>query len=669
MGTRKSAAERIEKLRELIRHHDRKYYVDAAPEITDREYDSLLAELAELERRNPSLVTPDSPTQRVGGAPTGGFATVAHSVPMLSLDNTYSDEDLRAFDQRVRKLLPGEDVNYVVELKLDGVSVALTYERGALATGATRGDGTRGDDVTANLRTIRSIPLKLAGAHTRGTVEVRGEVFMPRSGFEAVNRERAETGEPLFANPRNAAAGSLKLLDPKDVARRPLDALFYQVVRPSALGLRTQRDALAAIAAMGLRANPHAEWCRDIDAVIERCREWEDGRRRLDYETDGVVVKVDELALWERLGATSKSPRWGIAYKFAPEASRTIVREIVVQVGRTGKLTPVAVLEPVLVAGSTVSRATLHNQHEIDRMDIRVGDAVEVEKGGDVIPKVSRVLASERSRRLRKFRMPDRCPACGQPVAEPEGEVNLRCENVACPAQVKRTIEHFASRGAMDVGGLGGALVDQLVDGRLVSDYGDLYALEPEALAALPRMGEKSAANLLAGLRRSTTRPFSRVLFALGIRHVGSRVADALAAAFPSMGDLKAAGAEGLAEVEEVGPVIAASVRAFLSSKRNLEVISKLERAGVTMAAGSVARAGRQPLKGMTVVITGTLDGMTREEARAAVTGAGGRVSESVSRRTDLVVVGKDPGSKHEKALELGVKIVTEKELRKLLRG
>jgi DNA ligase (NAD+) len=669
MGARKSAAERIEKLRELIRYHDRKYYVDAAPEITDREYDSLLAELTELERQDPSLVTPDSPTQRVGGAPTGGFATVVHSAPMLSLDNTYSDEELRAFDQRVRKLVPGEDVSYVVELKLDGVSVSLSYARGALATGATRGDGARGDDVTANLKTIRSIPLRLADGYARRAVEVRGEVFMPRSGFEAVNRERGEAGEPLFANPRNAAAGSLKLLDPKDVAGRPLDAFFYQIVNAADLGLRTQREALATLAAMGLRVNSHSSWCRDVDAVIERCREWDEGRRGLDYETDGIVVKVDGLALWERLGATTKSPRWGIAYKFAAEGARTIVRDIVVQVGRTGKLTPVAVLEPVLVAGSTVSRATLHNQNEIDRMDIRVGDAVLVEKGGEVIPKVSRVLVSERrGRRLRKFRMPDRCPACGQPVVEPEGEVDLRCENVACPAQVKRTIEHFASRGAMDIGGLGVALVDQLVDTGLVSDYGDLYSLELDTLAALPRMGETSAANLLAGLRKSASRPFSRVLFALGIRHVGSRVADALAAAFPSMKDLKAAGADRLAEAEEVGPVIASSVRAFLSSKRNLEAVAKLERAGVTMAAGK-APVGRRPLEGKTVVITGVLDGMTREEARAAVTEAGGRVSESVSRRTDLVVVGGDPGSKHAKALELGVRIVNEKELRRLLKG
>jgi len=666
MGARKGAAERVEKLRELIRHHDRKYYGEAAPEISDTEYDCLLAELAGLERDHPALVTPDSPTQRVGGALTGGFATVAHSVPMLSLDNTYSADELRAFDERVKKLLPGEAPGYVVELKVDGVSVALRYEGGALATAATRGDGARGDDVTANVRTIRSVPLRLAGARGRATVEVRGEVFMPRSGFESANRERERAGEALFANPRNAAAGSLKLLDPAEVAKRPLDALFYQIVNATELGVATQREALDAIAAMGLRASPHAQWCGDIEAVVERCREWEERRRELDYDTDGMVVKVDDLALCGLLGATAKSARWGIAFKFAAQAARTVVREIVVQVGRTGRLTPVAVLDPVRVAGSTVSRATLHNRHEIERLDVRVGDTVEIEKGGDVIPKVVRVLVGERKGRPRRFRMPGRCPVCGQPVAEIEGEADLRCENVACPAQVKRAIEHFASRGAMDIAGLGPALVEQLVDGGLAADYGDLYSLDAAALAALPRMGERSAANLVAAVEKSRSRPFSRVLFALGVRHVGSRVAEAIAERFPSMKALRGAGAEELAEAEEVGPVIAASVRAFLSSKRNLEAIAKLERAGVTMSAAR-ARSGPRPLAGMTIVLTGSLETMTREEAAAAITAAGGRVSGSVSARTSLVVVGSDAGSKLAKARALGVRTADERELRKLL--
>jgi DNA ligase (NAD+) len=666
MGARKSAAERIEKLRELIRHHDRRYYGEAAPEITDREYDRLVEELSGLEREHPELATPDSPTRRVGGALTGGFSTVAHSVPMLSLDNTYSDSELEAFDQRVRKLVPDEEPTYVVELKLDGVSVSLRYEGGVLATGATRGDGLRGDDVTANLRTIRSIPLRLSGPRGGADVEVRGEVYMPRSGFAAVNRERESAGEAPFVNPRNAAAGSLKLLDPAEVARRPLDAFFYQVVNAEDLGLSTQRDALAAIGDMGLRANPHSSWCRDIAAVVARCREWDGRRSDLDYDTDGMVVKVDDLSLCGRLGSTAKSPRWGIAYKFAAEAARTVVRGIVVQVGRTGKLTPVAVLDPVFVSGSTVSRATLHNRHEIERLDVRVGDVVEVEKGGEVIPKVARVVREERLGRPRKFRMPERCPACGQPVVEPEGEVDARCENVACPAQVKRAVEHFACRGAMDIAGLGSALVGQLVDGGLVSDYGDLYALTADRLAALPRMGERSAANLVAALDASRSRPFPRVLFALGIRHVGSRVADALAGRFPGMKALRAAREEELAEAEEVGPVIAASVRSFFSSKRNLEAMAKLERAGVTMVAAK-ARSGPRPLAGMTVVLTGELETMTREQAAEAVAAAGGRVSGSVSARTSLVVVGAGAGSKLAKARELGVRTMNEEEFRRLL--
>ena len=667
MGARQSTAARIRELRELIRHHDRKYYVEAAPEISDPEYDSLMAELAGLEQQRPELVTPDSPTQRVGGAPTEGFATVTHSAPMLSLDNAYTDEELRAFDQRVRRQLPGEDPSYVVELKLDGVSVSLTYEDGALVTGATRGDGAVGDDVTANLKTVRSVPLRLAG-RSAPSVEVRGEVFMPRKAFESLNRERAKRGEAGFANPRNAAAGSLKLLDPREVAARPLDAFFYQIVDWERLGIRTQLDALRAMAAMGLRVNPHAAHCRDIDDVIARCRDWEPKRRSLDYETDGMVVKVNELGLWDRLGATAKAPRWGIAYKFAAAAARTVVTGISVQVGRTGKLTPVALLEPVFVSGSTVSRATLHNQDEIDRLDVRVGDVVEVEKGGEVIPKVARVLVGERRKRLARFHMPELCPVCGQPVVRPEGEVDQRCENVACPAQVKRTIEHFASRGAMDIRGLGTALVDQLVDGRFVSDYGDLYTLSRDALAALPRMGEKSAANLVSQIRESRSRPFSRVVFALGIRHVGTRVADVLAGSFPSMKALTAASAEELGGTEEVGPVIAASVRAFLSSKRNLEAVAKLGRAGVTMASRASKR-GRGALAGKTVVVTGGLARMTRDEARAAITSAGGRMSGSVSRRTDLVVVGKDPGSKRDRAVELGVPIIGEEEFEELLRG
>jgi DNA ligase (NAD+) len=668
MGAKKSARARIEKLRELIRHHDRRYYVENDPEVSDREYDLLLAELSALEADHPDLVRPDSPTQRVAGEPTEGFETVAHAAPMLSLDNTYSADELREFDGRVRGRLPDEGVEYVVELKLDGVSVSLRYEGGALVRGATRGDGRLGDDVTANLKTIRSIPLRLTGGHAGETIEVRGEVYMSRPGFEALNRERLDEGAAPFANPRNAAAGSLKLLDPRAVEGRPLDAFFYQLVGARDLGIETHDGALSAMRSMGLRVIPDAALVADVDAAIAECSRWQEGREDLPFDVDGMVVKVNSLEQQERLGATGKSPRWGIAYKFPAQSATTVVRDITVQVGRTGKLTPVANLDPVTVSGSTVSRATLHNQDEVDRLDVRVGDTVLIEKGGEVIPKVVKVVRSKRKGRSRRFRMPSECPVCGEPVVRTSGEVDHRCENIRCPAQVKRGILHFASRGAMDIEGLGVALVDQLVDGGLVSDYGDLYALEADRLAELPRMGERSAANLLAEIEKSKERPFSRLLFALGVRHVGSRVAEVLAERFASVDALRKASAEELAQVDEVGPVIAASVRAFLGSSENVRVIGKLERAGVaTRAKRARRRKARPGLAGKTVVLTGTLDGMTRQEARDAIERAGGRVTGSVSSKTDLVVAGADPGSKHDRARKLGVKIVGEDELRKLL--
>lgn len=668
MGAKKSARARIEELRELVRHHDRKYYVENDPEISDREYDRLLAELERLEADRPDLVTPDSPTQRVGGEPTEGFETVAHAAPMLSLDNTYSADELREFDGRVRGRLPGEGVEYVVELKLDGVSVALRYEDGVLARGATRGDGSLGDDVTANLRTIRSIPLRLAGGSSGASIEVRGEVYMPRAGFAALNRQRADEGAQPFANPRNAAAGSLKLLDPRTVRERPLDAFFYQLVWAPDLGVETHHGALEAMRSMGLRVIPDAALVPDIAAAIEECSNWQERRRDLPFDVDGMVVKVNALGQQERLGATGKSPRWGIAYKFPAESATTVVRDIVVQVGRTGKLTPVAILDPVTVSGSTVSRATLHNQDEIDRLDVRVRDTVLIEKGGEVIPKVVKAVRSKRKGRPRHFRMPSACPVCGEPVVRPSGEVDHRCENIRCPAQVKRGILHFAARGSMDIEGLGVALVEQLVEGGLASDYGDLYALEADQLAALPRMGEKSAQNVLAELEKSKERPFSRLLFALGIRHVGARVAEVLAERFPSMDDLREANAEDLALVEEIGPVIAASVRAFLDSSENRRVIEKLAQAGLPMRAKRARRKrAAAELDRRTVVLTGTLESMTRREARDAITRAGGRVTGSVSSKTDLVVAGADPGTKHDKAKKLGIRIIDEKELRKLL--
>jgi DNA ligase (NAD+) len=666
MSARKSARARVDELRELVRRHDHLYYVENAPEITDAEYDALFAELVELEREHPELASDDSPTRRVGGAPLEGFETVAHAEPMLSLDNTYSTDEVREFDRRVRERLDVDEVEYVVELKLDGVSIAVVYEGGVLRRAATRGDGRRGDDVTANIVTIRSVPLRLAGEYADADVEVRGEVLLPRSGFEKLNRSRLKSGDEPFANPRNAAAGSLKLLDPSLVAERPLDAFFYRLVGADSIGVGTQREALDAIGAMGFRTGPEGSVCLGVERVLERCEKWEERRKTLDYDTDGLVVKVNSLEAQRRLGTTARSPRWSIAYKFPAESATTRVTDIDVQVGRTGKLTPVARLEPVSISGSTVSRATLHNQDEVDRLDVRVGDTVVVEKGGEVIPKVVSVVKSKRKGRPRRFRMPEACPVCGGPVVREEGEAAHRCVNTACPAKVRRQIEHFASRGAMDIRGLGERIVDTLVESGLVRDYGDLYALQEDELAELPRMGETSAANLVAEIEASTEQPLSRLLFGLGIPHVGARVASVLARELGSLDALEDAGVEELAGIDEVGPVIARSLSSFFEAEENREVLEKLRRAGVRTREEAPARDGG-PLEGMTVVLTGALQGLTRDEAKRAVERAGGRASSSVSGRTDLVVVGEQPGSKADRARELGVRTVTEREFLELI--
>jgi DNA ligase (NAD+) len=666
MSATRDVRARAEELRELVRRHDEKYYVENAPEISDAEYDRLFSELVELEEEHPELVTPDSPTQRVGGEPLEEFRTVRHSEPMLSLDNTYSTDEVRAFDRRVRERLAKDEVDYVVELKLDGVSISLVYEDGVLERAATRGDGERGDDVTANVRTIRSVPLRLSGDHAGESVEVRGEIILPRPGFDELNSRRKEAGDEPFANPRNAAAGSLKLLDPSLVAERPLDAFLYRLIDAERYGVRTQHEALEMIESMGFRTGPEGTVCPDIDCVIERCDAWEERRRTLDYDTDGLVVKVDSLEDQERLGTTARSPRWGIAYKFPAESATTTVEDITVQVGRTGKLTPVAQLDPVTISGSTVSRATLHNQDEIERLDVRVGDTVVVQKGGEVIPKVVTVVTSKRTGRPRKFHMPEECPICGGPVVREEGEAAHRCVNAACPAMVRRRIEHFASRGAMDIQGLGTKVVDALVESGLVRDFGDLYTLTEDELVELPRMAETSAGNLLREIDESRERPLRRLLFGLGIPHVGARVADVLARRFGSLEALADADQEDLAAVEEVGPVIAAAVRSFFDAKENRKVLDKLRKAGVrTEAEEGGPRSG--PLEGMTVVLTGSLESMTRDEAKRAVESAGGRAGSSVSGNTDLVVVGENPGSKADRAKELGVRTLGEKEFLELI--
>jgi DNA ligase (NAD+) len=672
-----SPAGRAAQLRDLIRHHEERYYVHDAPEISDAEFDALMNELKGIERDHPELLVPDSPTQRVGGRPVEGFDTVEHLQPMLSLDNAYNEEDLRAFDDRVRRGLASDrDVDYVAELKIDGLSIALTYDDGRLVRGATRGDGTRGEDVTSNVRTIRSLPLTLRGGPP-GRVEVRGEVYLPRTSFERMNREREEAGEPLFANPRNAAAGTMRNLDPAQVARRALRAWVYQVV--GVADERSHAAVLERLRAWGLAVEPHWSRCAGIDAVVAFCERWREERHRLEFETDGVVVKVDDLASRQRLGTTSKFPRWAVAFKFPAQQARTRLRQIAVNVGRTGAVTPYAVLEPVKVAGSTISMATLHNAEDVARKDIREGDLVVIEKGGDVIPKVVRPVLEERPAGSTAWQMPSECPACGSVLARPADEVVWRCENTSCPAKIRRGLEHFASRGAMNIEGLGEALIDQLVSRGLVHDFSDLYRLDQPTVAALEsvttregkelkrRVGEKVAAKLLEQIDRSRGNDLARLIYGLGIRHVGERAADVLAAAFGDVDALMTAPIDRLEATHEIGPVLAASVRAWFDEPHNRELVERLRAAGVSMRSSRPPAPAGGPLEGKTFVLTGTLERMTREEATARIEQLGGRVSGSVSKKTSFVVVGADPGSKAEKAHALGVQTLDEAAFERLI--
>lgn len=660
-------ATEIARLRAEIARHDQRYYVLDDPVISDREYDALLRRLKDLEAAHPGLVTPDSPTQRVAGQPLPGFSQVRHATPMLSLDNTYSADELLEFDARVRKGLGTDEVAYVAELKIDGLAVSLAYRDGRLAQGATRGDGHTGDDVTANLRTIRSVPLALVEPPPAlRDIEVRGEAYLPRREFERLNEEREEQGEPPFANPRNAAAGSLKLLDPAVVARRNLALFVYGTGEPPR-GIAGHAAAMGALRDCGLPVNPEITVCRGIREVIEHCAAWEGRRDGLDYETDGMVIKVDSFAQQRRLGATSHSPRWAIAYKFPPRQATTVVRGIEFGVGRTGAVTPVAILDPVSISGSTVSRATLHNEDDVRRKDIRVGDTVFIEKAGEVIPQVVKVVAEKRPKGARPFAMPARCPSCGGPLVREQDAAAWRCGNVSCPAQVKRRIEHFAARGAMDIEGLGSAMTESLVDAGLVRDYGDIYALRGEDLVRLERVGAKSAQNLLDGIERSKANPFWRVVFALGIRHVGAAAARLLAQRFPDMATLSRAGCEEISAIYGLGGAVCASVGEFFGNPANARVLAKLRAAGVRMRAEAGATVA-QTFAGMTVVLTGGLERHTREQAAELISQRGGRVAGSVSARTSLVVAGADAGSKLDKAARLGVKVVGEAEFERLLK-
>jgi DNA ligase (NAD+) len=674
---------RIDDLRRQIRYHEERYYILNQPEIADAEYDALLRELQELEAAHPDLVTLDSPTQRVGGRVAAGFATIEHAEPMLSLDNAYNEEELRAFDERVRRGLGAgapEAIDYVAELKIDGLSIALTYQDGVLARAATRGDGARGEEVTHNVRTIRAIPLRLSSA-VAGRVEVRGEVYLPRRAFERTNQEREDAGEPIFANPRNAAAGTLRNLDPALVAKRGLSAFFYQLVaseRPE-----THAGTLERMRDWGLPVEPHWSRCRGIDALVAWCADWQEKRRALEFDTDGVVIKLDTVAQRALLGTTSKFPRWAIAFKFPAEQKTTRLRKIRVNVGRTGAVTPYAELEPVVIAGTTVSMATLHNAEDIARKDIRDGDWVIVEKAGDVIPRVVGPVVSRREPGSTPWVMPTQCELCGSELQRPEDEVVWRCENTSCPAKLQRGLEHFAARSAMNIEGLGESLVTQLIEQRLVRDYADVYHLDAATLAGLTststrgdgkeivrRFGEKNAAKVLQQIDRSKTNELWRLIYGLGIRHVGERGAQLLARAFGSIDALCAATVEQLQHTQEIGPVLAESVRGWLDEPRNRELIDRLRAAGVRMEVPEEERAALTtpgPLTGRTYVITGTLESMSREQATAALERLGAKVSSSVSKKTTAVVVGAEAGSKAAKAATLGVPTLDEAALLELL--
>ena len=659
----------IERLRKEIRDHDYRYYILADPTISDFEYDQLMKKLTGLESQHPDLITPDSPTQRVGGEPTKEFRQIRHPAPMLSLANTYSEEDLRDFDKRVRNLIGAEDYDYVSELKFDGVALRLVYEDGLLALAATRGDGETGDDITANVRTIRSVPLRLSfgrGEPRYRSIEIRGEVLMNREGFQKMNREREENGEKTFANPRNATAGTLKLQDPKEVARRPLRFFSYYLISDE-LNIDSQWESLQMLRKLGLPVSEHARRCKDISQVVETARYWEAERDKLPFEIDGNVVKLNRISQQQRLGAVAKSPRWAIAYKFAARQANTILNDITVQVGRIGTVTPVAELEPVYLAGSTISRATLHNEDYIREKDIRIGDTVIVEKSGDVIPAVVGFVPAKRPTGAKSFKFPQKCPSCGEPISRFEGEAAYYCENYECPSQVRGRIEHFASRRAMDIEGMGESAVDQLVSAGLLRSVAEIYGLEKrrEELESLERWGKKSVDNLLKAVDKSRGRPFSKLLYGLGVRHVGERTAQLLAEHFGSMQRLMDSSEDELQFVSDIGPTIAESVHRFFQDKRSRELISRLRAAGLQFEEAARSREGK--LSGKTFVITGTLSSFGRDEAKELVENLGGKATDSVSKQTDYLVVGENPGSKYDKARKLKITILNEEEFLKLI--
>ena len=670
MGKSKSAVKaKIEKLRKTIREHEYRYYVLDDPKISDAEFDKLMNQLKALEAKYPDLVTPDSPTQRVGGSPREGFQTVRHKRPMLSLDNAFSYDELREFDRRVRELAGRDRVEYVAEHKFDGLSMSLQYEGGVFARGVTRGDGTTGEDVTPNVRAIRSVPLRVDSATLKklrlgADFEVRGEIIMPRSAFEELNRQQEEQGGKRFANPRNAAAGAVRVLDPAITASRRLDFYAYMLLAGDRVPVKRHSDALEALAKLQFKVSRDWKLCRTLDEVLKYCEAWESRREKLPYEIDGIVIKVNDIALQEELGFTAKAPRWAVAYKYPAHQATTVVKDIQVNVGRTGVLTPVAILEPVQVGGVTVSRSTLHNMDEVQRLGVQIGDTVLIERAGEVIPHVLKVVKEGKNRR--PFVMPKECPVCGTKIHKAEGEVAYRCVNAACPAKLKESLLHFAGRHAMNIDGLGAKIVAQLVDKGLVKDFADLYSLKLEQLAGLERMAEKSAQNLLDEIEASKSNSLARLIYALGIPFVGERTAQLLAEHFGSLDKLASATVEELSEVPEVGPKVAASIVEFFSEPANRKLVEKLRKAGLRFTEERKAPRDSR-LAGKTFVFTGALAHRSREQAEELVVSHGGKVSSSVSKKTDYVVVGSEPGSKYDKAKSLGVTILDEAQFEKLL--
>lgn len=657
---------RVEKLREEIEYHNYRYYVLDQPEVSDAQYDRMMRELEKLEEGYPELRSPNSPTQRIGAPPLEAFEIVRHTLPMLSLANAFDENEARDFDKRVNKFLgSSEEITYVAEPKLDGLAVELVYEGGHFMAGSTRGDGVNGENITQNLRTVKTIPLQLIRKEipVPERLEVRGEVIMQVKRFEELNRRREKTCEPLFANPRNAAAGSLRQLDPKVTCERPLEIYCYGIGEVRGASFKTHYEILQTLPKWGLRTNPHIRRCRNIDEVLEYYHEMNEKRENLPYEIDGIVIKVDRIDLQTRLGEISRSPRWALAFKFAPKQETTKILDIIVQVGRTGALTPVAMMEPVRVGGVEVSRATLHNQDEIDRLDVRVGDTVIIQRAGDVIPEVVQVITSKRTGREKKFRIPSKCPVCGAEVVKEE--VIYRCNGLDCPAQLKGRIKHFASKRAMDIDGLGVKLIDQLVDKGLVKDVADLYDIKKDELIALERMADKSARNIIDAIEKSKTKPLGKFIFALGILHVGETTAEDLAGHFTRLDDLFHLSEEDLMKVEGIGPEVSASVVQFFRDKKNKESIERLLKAGIKLIEPKAKEKGK--LVSKTFVFTGTLKSYGRDEARNLVESLGGVTASSVSQKVDFVVVGEDPGSKADKARELGIKILTEEEFKKMI--